>query len=150
MANTLPPHAAFANSYSTVPDSAAILERFFTQDQCQSLQRLFLVQQSHLFRCLYEMETHLELTLEELKRKLAKTEGQATRLLLLAETTRDGLITLSHRIDEIDSHQRRKRKRTCTTTSTHENEQATNQTTNFSSPVCSDTSTLRMWTFAIF
>ena len=59
------------------------------------------------------METHLEISLEELKKRLAKTEVQIAKLNFLGESTRCNMVSLAKRLDGLDNRPRRKRKKAC-------------------------------------
>ena len=99
MADKQPSFTPCSNcSNSTVSDTIAVLELFFTQDQSKS----------------YPFKTHLEISVEELKERIARMEVQIAKLNFLRESMRCNVVSLAKRVNGLDDHLRsRKRKKTC-------------------------------------
>lgn len=76
------------------------IDQFFTADQSRSLQNLLSAHHAYLFRCLYEMETHLEASLEELKSRQSKAEKDIAKINLLVENTRCNVLVVAKKLDK--------------------------------------------------
>ncbi|KAK2464546.1 hypothetical protein APHAL10511_003404 [Amanita phalloides] len=86
-------------------DHAAVLHQFFTSDQARSLQDLLSAHHAHLFRYVYEMETHLETSLEQLKDRQHKRDRGFAKINLVVENTRCNVLALAKKLDgAIPSH----------------------------------------------
>jgi len=94
-------HFPYAAAYDCFLSNHAVpIDRFFTADQSRSLQDLLSAHYAYLFRCLYEMETHLEASLEELKSRQSKEEKEIAKINLLVENTRCNVLVVAKKLDE--------------------------------------------------
>ena len=78
----------------------APIDQSFSLDQSRSLQGLLSAHHAYLFRCVYEMETHLETSLEELKSRQSKAEKEIAKINLLVENTRCNVLAVAKKLDE--------------------------------------------------
>ncbi|KAF8628818.1 hypothetical protein AX15_003697 [Amanita polypyramis BW_CC] len=78
----------------------SLLDQSFTPDQSRSLQKIFMAYHAFVFRCIYDMETHLESSLEELRDQQNSTEDNVAKLRLTIENVRCNMLAIARRLDD--------------------------------------------------